>query len=86
MSTVLPLADLLTEMPTDGSPFVRVTAVCGAGATLTSAMSPSVTDGPPVKEAVVEPAAALAESPWPRASRSGMTSVLEGGDRLGAAP
>src|SRR5450759_2135492 len=46
MSTVLPLLDLLTEMPMDGLPFVRVTAVSGAGAILTVATSPRVTATP----------------------------------------
>ncbi len=40
MSTVLPLAALLTEMPIEGSPLVRVIAVSGAGAILTVATSP----------------------------------------------
>ncbi len=43
ISTVLPADDLLTEMPIDSSPLVRVTAVGGAGSTLTSAISPSRT-------------------------------------------
>ncbi len=40
MSTVLPLLALLTEMPIEASPLVRVIAVSGAGAILTVATSP----------------------------------------------
>src|SRR5674536_86159 len=54
MSTVLPVLDLLTEMPMDDLPFVRVTAVSGAGAILTVATSPRVT-GVAVTAEVVEP-------------------------------
>ena len=43
MSTVLPAEDLLMEIPMDSSPFVRVIAVGGAGATRMSATSPSAT-------------------------------------------
>ena len=61
MSTVLPLLDLLTEMPTDASPLVRVIAVSGAGAIFTVATSPRRT-GPPVEVVAPPPAAAATAS------------------------
>ena len=57
MSTVLPLAALLTEMPIEALPLVRVIAVSGAGAILTVATSPRVTG---CVAAVVAPAAPAA--------------------------
>src|SRR5664279_2075913 len=67
MSTVLPLDDLLTEMPIDDLPLVRVTAVRGAGAMRTVATWPSVI-GAAAAVAEDAPAAAvdaaeLAEAP-----------------------
>ena len=59
MSTVLPLLALLTEMPTEASPLVRVMAVSGAGAILTSATSPRLM-GCRLLAAPAEPAAAAA--------------------------
>ena len=85
MSTVLPLLALLTEMPTEASPLVRVMAVSGAGAILTSATSPSLTvcrylsaaASPAAAAAIASASAGTAEAPVAAAAPAA-DAALEG--------
>ncbi len=91
MSTVLPLLDLLTEMPIEALPLVRVMAVSGAGAILTVATSPSVTGraaaGAAPLAAAAAIASAVAEAPAaePPGDAAAAAVAVDGSTRLSSA-